>query len=195
MEDIKEKKQEIREQMASRLDAIPRETLVGKNHVVVEKLFDFANFLEAKIVLLYLNKDWEIESKSIIDRALEMRKIVVLPFISRDKPKVALYKIDQPDKDIILDPDGISAPDTGRCKKVPIDCIDIAIVPGLAFDEKGGRIGSGEGYYDHLIPRLPITTRKVAVALEEQVISMVPMESHDKYVDIIITDNRVIYKI
>jgi 5-formyltetrahydrofolate cyclo-ligase len=195
MEDIKEKKQGLREQMVTSIDGIPKDTLSQKNGVVVDKLFEFANFLEAKIALLYLNKDWEIDSGSIIERALAMNKIVVLPLINQDRPKVALYKIDDPDKDIVPDAEGFPTPDINRCKKVPIDCIDIAIVPGLAFDEKGGRIGAGDGYYDHLIPRLPITTRKVAIAIEEQVVSMVPMESHDKYVDIIITDSRVIYKI
>jgi 5-formyltetrahydrofolate cyclo-ligase len=195
MEDIKEKKQGLREQMATGIDGIPKDALAEKNGIVVDKLFEFANFLEAKIALLYLNKDWEIESESIIERALAMNKIVVLPLISQDRPKVALYKIDDPGKDIVPDAEGYPMPDINRCKKVPIDCIDIAIVPGLAFDEKGGRIGAGDGYYDHLIPKLPITTRKVAIALEEQVVSLVPMESHDKYVDIIITDSRVIYKI
>jgi 5-formyltetrahydrofolate cyclo-ligase len=195
MEDIKEKKQGLREQMVTSIDGIPKDTLSKKNGVVVDKLFEFANFLEAKIALLYLNKDWEIDSGSIIERALAMNKIVVLPLINQDRPKVALYKIDDPEKDIVPDAEGFPTPDINRCKKVPIDCIDIAIVPGLAFDEKGGRIGAGDGYYDHLIPRLPITTRKVAVSLEEQVVPLVPMESHDKYVDIIITDNRVIYKI
>ena len=195
MEDIKEKKQALREQMTSSLEALSKEILEKKNMVVAEKLFNFANFLEAKIALLYLHNNWEIDSERIIKQALEMHKIVVLPLINRDKPKVALYKIDAPEKDIIQDSEGHLLPDVGHCKKVPIDCIDIAIVPGLAFDEKGGRIGTGDSYYDHLIPRLPVTTRKVAVALEEQVVSLVPMESHDKYVDIIITDSRVIYKI
>ena len=195
MEDIKEKKQEFRLQMTSSLDLLSPETVAEKNRVVVDKLFEFANFLEAKIALLYLNSGWEIESRSIIHRALEMNKIIVLPLKGADRPKIALYKIDVPEKDIILDPDGRPMPDAVRCKKVPIDCIDIAIVPGLAFDEKGGRIGSGDGYYDQLIPKLPITTRKVAIAIEEQVVPLVPMESHDKYVDIIITDSRVIYKI
>jgi 5-formyltetrahydrofolate cyclo-ligase len=195
MEDIKEKKQMLREQISSNLDALSKETTEKKNRVVLEKLFNFANFLEAKIALLYLHNDWEINSENIIRRALEMHKIVVLPYKSKDKPKVALYKIDVPEKDIIPDSEGHLMPDIDRCKKVPIDCIDIAIVPGLGFDEKGGRIGAGDGYYDYLIPRLPITTRKVAVAFEEQVVLLVPMESHDKYVDIIITDSRVIYKI
>ena len=66
---------------------------------------------------------------------------------------------------------------------------------GIAFDEKGGRIGSGDGYYDRMIPKLPVTTRKVALAFECQIFPQIPMESHDRYVDIIITEKRVIYKI
>jgi len=76
-----------------------------------------------------------------------------------------------------------------------MECIDIAIIPGVAVDEKGGRLGAGDGYYDRLIPKLPITTRKVSLALEDQVVPQIPAESHDKHVDIIITDKRTIYKI
>ena len=64
MEDIKEKKQALREQMTSSLDALSKETFEKKNRVVAEKLFNFANFLEAKIALLYLHNDWEINSDS-----------------------------------------------------------------------------------------------------------------------------------
>ena len=63
------------------------------------------------------------------------------------------------------------------------------------MDEKGSRIGSGNGYYDRLIPDLPITTRKVGLIFEDQILAGVPMESHDKQLDIIITEERIIYKI
>lgn len=195
MEEIKEKKRELRESIATTLGEIPEQELIEKQKTVEDKLFEFANFLEAKIALLYLNKDLEISSLSIIERSLMMNKIIVLPFTDTAQPKSHLFKIDDVARDIITDADGNMRPDTENCKKVPIDCIDIAIVPGLAFDEKGGRIGSGDGYYDLLIPKLPATARKVSVALEEQLVAQVPMESHDKYVDIIITDSRVIYKI
>ena len=108
---------------------------------------------------------------------------------------MTLHKVDQPDAELRPGPRGVFEPDPDRCKMVPIDRIDIAIIPGWAFDEKGGRIGSGRGYYDRLIPQLPITTRKVALTFEEQIIAQVPVESHDKHVDIIITDKRIIYKI
>jgi 5-formyltetrahydrofolate cyclo-ligase len=108
---------------------------------------------------------------------------------------MTLFKIDNLNDELRPGPRGILEPDTTRCKAVPIDRIDIAILPGVALDEKGGRIGSGEGYYDRFVPRLPITTRKVALAYECQIVQQVPMESHDKFMDIIITEERIIYKI
>jgi 5-formyltetrahydrofolate cyclo-ligase len=92
-------------------------------------------------------------------------------------------------------PDGTVIPDKSRCKAVPIDCIDIAIIPGQVFDEKGGRIGTHGGFYNKLIGKLPITTRKVSLAFEKQIVPQVPMESGDRFVDIIISDRRIIYKI
>ena len=119
----------------------------------------------------------------------------ILPAFDTIKYQMKLMKVDNLDTDLILGPRNILEPDPSRCHIVPIECIDIAIIPGVAFDEKGGRIGSGDGYYDRLIPKLSITTRKVALALESQIIPLVHMESHDKYVDIIITEKRIIYKI
>ena len=109
--------------------------------------------------------------------------------------EMELMKVDNIAQELVPGPRGVHEPDATCCKIVPIDRIDIAIIPGIAFDEKGGRVGTGRGYYDRLIPKLAITTRKVALTLEEQIIPQVPMESHDKHVDIIITDKRIIYKI
>ena len=70
-----------------------------------------------------------------------------------------------------------------------------AIIPGLAFDDKGGRIGFGNNFYNKLITKLPETCRKVSLAYEEQIVDQIQMESRKFTVDIIITDKRVIYKI
>jgi 5-formyltetrahydrofolate cyclo-ligase len=120
---------------------------------------------------------------------------VVLPAFDPEKFEMNLMKVDQFAKELVPGPRKVLEPDAKRCKTVPMERIDIAIIPGLAFDEKGGRIGSGRGYYDRLIPKLAITTRKVALTFEEQIVPQIPMESHDKHVDIIITDKRIIYKI
>ncbi|UCF90002.1 MAG: 5-formyltetrahydrofolate cyclo-ligase [Desulfobacterales bacterium] len=195
MEEIQVTKSQIRNDMAKMLAEFSASDVAEKTKTIENKLFEFANFLESKIVLLYVNSHSEVPTGSILARAFIYKKIVVLPAFNSEKFEMKLMKVDNIQRELKLGPRGILEPDPSRCKIVPIDRVDIAIIPGVAFDEKGGRIGSGEGYYDRLIPKLSITTRKVALAFEEQIVAGVPTESHDKYVDIIITDRRIIYKI
>jgi len=195
MEEIQIVKNQIREEIAEKFAALSANEIAEKTKAIENRLFDFANFLESKITLLYVNNKHEVLTANILKRAYIYNKIVVLPVYNTENFEMELKKVDNLEKDLNPGPRDILQPDESRCKVVPIDKIDIAIIPAVALDEKGGRIGSGNGYYDRLIPRLAITTRKVALAFEEQIIPQVPIESHDKHVDIIITENRVIYKI
>jgi 5-formyltetrahydrofolate cyclo-ligase len=195
MEEIRESKEEIRKDIAARLAVLTDSEVKDKTLQIENRLFEFANFLEANIVLVYINSISEVNSEQIIKRCFDYNKIVILPAFNPDTFEVKLMKIDNLDADLVHGPRGILEPDENRCNLVPIECIDIAIIPGVAFDEKGARIGSGEGYYDRLIPKLSITTRKVALAFEDQIVQQIQMEFHDKHVDIIITENRIIYKI
>ena len=195
MDEVREKKQEIRNEISTFFDSLSREVLQENTRIIENRLFEFANFLESKIVMLYVNAKNEVATDSIVKRAYEFGKIVVLPTFNIAKSTMKPMKVDNLDKDLIVGPRKILEPNPAKCKAVPLDCIDIAIVPGIAMDEKGGRIGSGDGYYDRVIPELPMTTRKVGLVLEGQLVPQVPMESHDKHVDIIITEKRVIYKI
>jgi len=195
MEEIGAAKIQIREEIAKSISALSDSEIAEKTRAIEARLFDFANFLEAKIALLYMSCDYEVATDNIIKRSYAYGKIVVLPAFDPVKFEMNLMKVDNFEKDLVPGPRGVMEPDASRCKIVPLERIDIAILPGLAFDEKGARLGSGKGYYDRLIPRLAITTRKVALTLEEQIVPQIPMEAHDKHVDIIITDKRIIYKI
>jgi 5-formyltetrahydrofolate cyclo-ligase len=195
MEEISAAKIQIRDDIANTISELSESEIIEKTAAVESRLFAFANFLESKIALLYLSGNLEVQTDSIIQKAYSYNKIVVLPAFDPENYIMKLMKVDAFEQELIPGPRGVLEPDTGKCKVVPMDRIDIAIMPGLAFDEKGGRIGMGTGYYDRLIPRLDITTRKVALTFEEQIIPQVPMESHDRHVDIIITDKRIIYKI
>jgi 5-formyltetrahydrofolate cyclo-ligase len=195
MEEIRAAKIQIRDEIANTVSALSASEIDVKTKAIESRLFEFANFLESKIALLFINSNFEVQTDSIIKKAYNYNKIVVLPAFDPENFSMTLMKVDAFDQEMVPGPRGILEPDAAKCKVVPMDRIDIAIIPGLAFDEKGGRIGAGTGYYDRLIPRLAITTRKVALTIEEQIIPQVPMESHDKHVDIIITDKRIIYKI
>ncbi len=195
MEEIREKKQEIRDDMLGKISAMTTEQIEEKNKAIEERLFEFANFLESRIVLLYTPAQAEVDTMEIVRRTLLYNKIIVLPYFDGETQKTELYKVDDIDKDLIQGVRGNLVPNPKTCKTVPLDCLDIAIVPGIAMDEKGGRIGQGTGCYDRLIPDLPITTRKVGLVFESQIAPAIPIESHDKHVDIVITEERIIYKI
>ena len=195
MEEIQVTKSKIRTDIADALAALSEKEIAEKTSAIEKRLFDFANFLEAKVALLYVNNNNEVGTKNILARTHAYNKIIVLPAFNTETFTMTLMKVDALEKDLTAGPRGIVEPNPDRCKVVPIERIDIAIIPAVALDEKGGRIGSGEGYYDRLIPELSITTRKVALAFEEQIIPQIPIESHDKHIDIIITDKRIIYKI
>jgi len=195
MEGIQDKKIEIRNETEKKIEALADSELTKKYQHIEKRLFEFANFLESKISLLYMNTDYEVNTRNIVQKCFDYNKVVVLPVFEDDKRRVKLMKANQIDTDLVTGARGVLEPNPERCKPIPIESIDIAIIPGIAFDEKGGRIGTGRGYYDKLIPRLSITTRKVALALECQIVAQIPMESHDRHVDIIITEDRIIYKI
>jgi len=195
MEEIQVTKSQIRTDITDALAALSENEIVEKTSAIEKRLFDFANFLESKVALLYVNNNNEVTTRNILTRTHAYNKIIVLPAFNTETFAMTLMKVDALEKDLTAGPRGIVEPNPDRCKVVPIERIDIAIIPAVALDEKGGRIGCGEGYYDRLIPNLAITTRKVALAFEEQIIQQVPIESHDKHVDIIITDKRIIYKI
>ena len=195
MEDRKEKRNEIARDVAQALGKLSAEELEARRLVIEDKLFEFANFMESKLVLFYLDKETEVPMRKIIERAQSVKKQVILPAFDVEKQKVSLMKVDDMGAGLKSGPKGLQEPDPARCKAIPLDQVDIAIIPGYAFDEKGGRIGAGEGYYDKLITKLPPTTRKIAVAFEEQVVPQIPMPPRHKHVDIIITDKRTIYKI
>ncbi len=195
MEDISEKKREITNNIINKIEAFEEDALSRKQLNIEDRLFEFANFLEAGITLFYITRSSEVETTNIIKRALADGKKIALPLVDREENKTTIFKVDNPDKDLVKNDEGVLEPDPKKCKALLLDQIDIAIVPGLAFDEKGGRIGIVDNFYDKFIAKLPVTTRKVALAFEEQVVTVVPADSRNKHIDIIITDKRTIYKI
>lgn len=195
MQNLKEKKGEIRKSVLAKRNALKKKDHKKKSQQIMERLFDFANFLEAKTVLFYLNSKSEVATDDMIRKAMEHKKAVAVPLVDTKEKDIIPYRIEDLGHDVGPGYQGIREPIAHRCKQVPVEYVNLAIIPGIAFDERGGRIGHGTGFYDKLIPRLDATTRKVALAFECQIVPQIPMEPHDRYIDIIITEKRTIYKI
>lgn len=89
-------------------------------------------------------------------------------------------------------PFGLREPDPGTCERVYPEYIDLALIPGLAFDARGGRLGRGKGYYDRLLGDPRFRGIKVGFCHEWQLVDLVPREAHDIAMDLVIAGGRVI---
>lgn len=195
MDDIRDSKKSVLAEISQKLAKFTKNEMADKQAQIEQNLLEFANFREAQLSLLYIERSSEIPTEKIIRDSLDMKKGIVLPSFSDARNAINLLRIHNYDIDLIKGDDGILEPNPETCKKVNLDQIDIAVIPGLAFDEKGGRLGFGESFYNRLIAKLPETTRKISIAFEEQVADHIQMESRKYNLDIIITDKRIIYKI
>lgn len=93
-------------------------------------------------------------------------------------------------KDLQLSNYGILEPEE-TAEEIMINHMDLAIVPGVAFDPKGGRVGYGGGFYDRFFSNLQVKIKKIALAYEFQILDRVPIEEHDISIDAIITEKCI----
>ncbi|HZV48007.1 MAG TPA: 5-formyltetrahydrofolate cyclo-ligase [Thermodesulfovibrionales bacterium] len=184
-------KKEIRNKVLEIRNQIPLDIRTEKDLHIRETLFSLPEFLSAKAVLFYASFRSEVETLSLIRESLAMGKKVLLPKVDTKNSVLTLYEIKNMNE---LAPGymGIPEPDLPAKRSAVLDDVDLAIIPGVAFDLQGNRLGYGAGYYDNLLSgrgrKIPI----IALAYEEQLVAAIPSEKHDVRVNLIVTDKRVI---
>lgn len=161
-----------------------------KEQKIYTRLENFEPFRTAKTVLFYaaMKEEGEVETLELIKKYIQ-EKNILLPKI--ENGKMTLRKI-RNTNDLTPGTFGIHEPNenTEMGEDEKIDCL---IVPGVAFDNHGNRIGMGKGFYDQLLRKT--RTRKspaVALAYEFQIVQSVPVENHDEPVNFIVTEERMI---
>ncbi len=162
-----------------------------KSAAITERLLCFDLFQKAGSVQLYLSSQEEVDTTSLIYAAHRLKKRIAVPVLDIKNKTLIFSKLFRIDPDIFeVGPFGISQPKPAFQKKMDMDVIDFWIVPGIAFDKKGNRLGYGGGYYDRILSQ----TQKpvLGLAFELQIVKDVPIESTDVPVDVIITEERTI---
>ena len=184
-------KKEIRADILSQRNCLSEPDISGKSNEITKNLLSLPFLDEAKTVMVYSHFGSEPETKQIIDKLLRNGKQVVLPAtLVEQKEIIALY-IDS-DTKLLENRYGIMEPLPTEEKTAKPEEIDVVIVPGVAFDEQGNRIGFGHRYYDKFLSGFKPRTIKIALAFELQIVEPFKAEAHDIPVDLIVTEERVI---
>jgi 5-formyltetrahydrofolate cyclo-ligase len=179
-------KESLRKQATKARDGLTREERQTKSREIERRLFRLPEFIASSTIMFFASFRSEVDTAPMIRRALAEGKRVVLPKVKGED--LALFEIKEFDKDVSAGAWGIPEPH----EKDPItpDAVNLIIVPGLAFDERGNRLGYGAGFYDRILRSYKGAT--AALAFEVQMAPRVPVSVHDFPIKKIVTEKRVI---
>ncbi len=141
----------------------------------------------AETILFYSPIANELNVSPLLEIAFEQRKTVLLPRFDPSTDKYVICQIKDPALDLTTGKFGILEPGP-HSKPFQLNNLDLALVPGVGFDEHGGRLGRGRGFYDRLLAEIAGT--KCGVAFDEQMVAEVPIQPHDMKMSLIVTPTR-----
>jgi 5-formyltetrahydrofolate cyclo-ligase len=148
-----------------------------------------SEFINARVVMIYLSTPLEVDTAPIALRCWQAGKTVVAPKVFWDQKRMLPLEISSLQTNMTRTGSGISEPISG--KPVPIDMIDLVIVPGLGFSSSGQRIGRGLGFYDRFLAQPDFIGRSCGLAFETQVLNELPVLDHDVPLSMLITEQGV----
>ena len=183
-------KNRFRRELKDRRSGLLKSEVLNKSNQIKERLFSLKEFKQAHVVLFYISYDNEVYTHDMIKESISKGKRIVVPISDKENRRLILSEFDEWNN---LEPGshGILEPRKDKIKEISVDKVDLIIVPGVGFDEKGHRIGHGKGYYDNLL-RNSTKALHIGLAFEFQIIDHVPTEKHDVTLDRIITEKRII---
>jgi len=156
---------------------------------VAHELLALPELISARGLLAYAALPTELDPVPAVWRLRKRGVRIAYPRI--ESPGVlGIHYVDH-ELELVPGPFGLSQP-REHAPHAPHVAIDAVLVPAVAFDLRGMRLGYGGGYYDRLLPILRPDCLRIGVAFDEQVLAEIPAEEHDEVVDIVITQSRVI---
>ncbi|MHB8174861.1 MAG: 5-formyltetrahydrofolate cyclo-ligase, partial [Nitrospirota bacterium] len=176
----------------ARRDALSPEERHQRSFSIATALSGLPEYKSAGTVLFYVNFRSEVATRRMIEEALDRGKKVLVPKVDHHRRDLRLFELKDPSADLEAGYMNIYEPVEDRTREALPEEPDLVVMPGVGFDGDGNRLGYGGGYYDRLIVKLRPGVKLVALAFEEQMVDEVPTLPHDRKVDMIITETRII---
>jgi 5-formyltetrahydrofolate cyclo-ligase len=178
-------------------NALSLEERYQKSMLIAEKLFGLEEFHKSSSILFYVAARSEVQTEEMIKQAIKQGKRVFVPITDTVNKRLLVSELHDFDTELAKGAYSIMEPKKIYQRLVPLSEVEMIIVPGVAFDLQGDRIGYGGGYYDRMLESFREAERGIKVCLvgvcfECQLIDAVPVESHDLAVEMIITEERII---
>jgi 5-formyltetrahydrofolate cyclo-ligase len=184
---LKQAKRALRREILAERDRLRDDERATRSASIADRLLAMDEVRDARTVMGFWSFGSEVDTPPLLERLEAAGKQVALPRIEdRDVVPVAYVSGDP------LSETSFGAKEPVSGLRVEPSALDVVVVPGVAFDRRGGRVGYGAGFYDRLLGKVRDDTFTVAVAFGLQVVDRVPAGGTDRRVDAIVTEREVI---
>lgn len=183
----------LRQKILRNRDRLSRHERTEKSKSIASRIMDLPEVRTALVVFVYMHFRSEVQTVEVINQLLVAKQTVVIPSTQPETSHLVAVRITDPGKQVAPGYYGIPEPlpqllANGSCDP---ERIDVAIIPGLVFDRCGGRLGYGGGYYDRFLAKDSPRAVRIGIAFELQVVDRVPVESHDQFMDFVVTEKNL----
>jgi 5-formyltetrahydrofolate cyclo-ligase len=181
-------KEQIRKRMRALRNAIPNEARLKRSHAIAERVRALDAWATARVIAGYVAMRGEADPAELLAEARSRGREVALPRVDFESETLTLHL--SVDGELEESGMGFLQPPK-ESPQIAEHTVDLVLVPALASDERGYRIGWGKGFYDRLLPTMPRAMR-VALLFDFQLVAEVPSTPGDERVDCVVTDTRTL---
>jgi 5,10-methenyltetrahydrofolate synthetase len=189
---MSEAKTALRAAQVAARDGLTPEQRAAATAAIVARVRSLPAWQRAQCVLSYMAFGSELDLGVLHRELLLQGRLLVAPRVPAQGRALELRQVADLAQDLAPSRWGIPEPQPERCPLVDPAQIDLVLVPGLAFDRWGNRLGYGAGFYDRLFQRLSPSALRVACLQDALMVDRVPAEAHDVPVDLLVTESMAL---
>ena len=186
-ESLTQQKTALRERLRAELLALTRAQREDAAVEICARLVEQPAWRNARAVLLFAPLPDEPNVRPLLHAALDAGKLTALPRFSIATDSYEAAVIGNPEKDLVEGKFGVLEP-AAVCRVAELKRLDLVLVPGVAFDWQGHRLGRGKGFYDRLL--VGVSGKTCGVAFDQQLVAAIPVEPHDVRLNCILTPSH-----
>ena len=186
--DVALEKEKLRKSVLSQLKKQSAQSRLRKSNLILGKLRRRAEFRKSMASMFYVATPDEVDTKPLLLEALREGRDVVVPFIDRKTDSLVSVQIYNSGEDLRPGSYGILEPRRDLVCPFDLNRLDLVLVPGVAFDRRGHRLGRGKGYYDRFLKTLPPHVKCFGLAFDFQMVQSIPTDHFDISMDRVITN-------
>lgn len=185
-------KQSIRKRMLDLRQQMPLEQSLEYSRRISKRFLGLDMFKNSINIMVYIAFKNEVRTIPLINSCLSRGKRIVVPLCVKESRQLLLSELKDPETELRPGTYGVPEPTPEYLRPFSRENLDLILVPGVAFDKQGFRLGYGAGYYDRFFNELTHKVTSIGLAFELQIVQEVPVEPTDWPVDFVITEKRLI---